>query len=203
MQRFSRTVFSALGLVLFANGCGEGGVGEVGGRRDGNSVAILGPIAFAEQQTIPYRGMSATQLDTLCVDFTRRDLNAVQATLDEHAETAGSAYPEVLQWYREYRLNDQDYVTHCLSGGFPKTFTSLRTGATHTVTNLDACRAVTSNLAATEYVDYIRGGGAPVMIAGKLKSSGCGGSVAPYLGRIQSIHGSFIDDYRAIPQSYP
>lgn len=203
-----KRIFSARTTVLsvfLATGCGNAvrPLARIGDVAQKNPVAAMGAIAFAEHSGISYRGMSSAQLDTLCVDLSSVDISVLQASFDAHAADVGVSQPEVAHWYQQYKLNDEDYVTQCLSGGFPKTFTSIRTGTSYTVANLIECRAVTSSQTAAEYVNYLRGGGAPVLIAAKIKTTGCSGASAPFGGRIQSAHGSFIDDYRAIPASYP
>lgn len=151
---------------------------------------------FVVINKIPYSIVSTsnTQLDTLCVNLTGRDPVALQAKMDATAQNIGGDFEF---WYNEYKKNDQDYVSNCL-GPFPKSFTSVRTGDSHTVNNNAECRAVTSNLVSTEYVEYLEDGGVPVTIPAKIKTSGCAGGVAPFIDRIQSVDGSMLSDYLSI-----
>ncbi len=153
---------------------------------------------FANDQTIPFSGFSTNltgQQDTLCVDLSGKTISQLVEILDA---LATDILPADANWYSQYKLNDQDYVNNCL-GAFPKTFTSARTGQSHTVTSNASCRAVTSDVVSTEYFAYINGGGTPVVFPAKIKASGCSGGVAPFIGRLQSVHGSMMSDYASIP----
>jgi len=161
------------------------------------------PKLFSEKNQIPYRNNSSNQLDTLCVDLSGKNISLLKSELDDHAETIGQSRPEVLFWYEQFLKNDYDYSQWCATSGFPKTFISTRTNVSHTVSNLSQCKGATSNLVSSEYVQYIKNGGAPILISAKIKTTGCSGAPNPFKGRIQSVHGAMIDDYRSIPQSYP
>ena len=91
-----------------------------------------------------------------------------------------------------------DYVANCL-GSFPITFTSVRTGQTHTVNSNAQCRAVTSDLVATEYAEYLQSGGSPILLPAKIKVGGCTGASAPINSRIQSVDGAMLSDFASIP----
>jgi len=205
--RWSLHLYSVLTLLLFSlllNGCGKDvSKGRTNFQAQQNiGAVVLGVIDFAEKYSIPYRGMSASQLDTLCVNLTGLNIPDVQTQMDDHAAFIGSVSPEIFNWYEEYRLNDQDFSGHCL-GAFPQTFTSVRTGQTHTVNNYTECRQVTSDLVSAQYIQYLQNGGQPALIAAKVKASGCMGSAVPFNARLQSVHGSMIDDYRGMGGVYP
>lgn len=168
-----------------------------------SDVAILSPILFAEKYTIPYKNMSPSQLDTLCIDLSGKNIATLQSNIDLHAHEVGLEKPEVIFWYNQYQKNEYDYNQWCATSGFPKTFISTRTGQAHTVNNITQCKNVTSDAVATEYVNYVRDGGSPIMIAAKIKTTGCANSSNPFKSLIQSVHGSMIDGFRGIPQSYP
>ncbi len=189
-------------LVITSQGCGKiFQNGEVIARKVAPKPLseVVTVTAFADREGVARSTMSTTQNDTVCVNLTGFDLAALKVKLDAEAELFKTAQPEVYKWYWQYVLNDQDYVNQCLTGGFPKTFISARTGVSHTVSNQAQCRSATSSRAASDYMYYIAIGGVPVKMAAKLKTSGCGGGVSPYVGRIQSVDGSFRDDYQAIP----
>ncbi len=207
--RWSLHLYSLISLILISlllNGCGKN-VSKTGVQfplqaPQNLGAIVLGVIDFAEKYSIPYRGMSASQLDTLCVNLAGISPSDIQTQMSDHAAFIGSVSPEIFSWYEEYRLNDMDYVQNCL-GAFPQTFTSARTGQTHTVYNHTQCRQVTSDAVSTLYVQYLQSGGQPAVIAAKVKTSGCAGSAAPFNGRLQSVHGSMIDDYRGMGGVYP
>jgi hypothetical protein len=193
--------FLLLALLL---SCGKGGgsngvSGPAGsnGKNGDNAEQSLNVKSFAVINKIPYGSYSSsnTQLDTLCVNLTGKDLNALQAKLDSIANAVGG---DTYKFYTEYKQNDQDYVANCL-GSFPVTFTSVRTGQTHTVNSNAQCRAVTSDLVAIEYAEYLQSGGSPILLPAKIKSGGCVGASAPTNSRIQSVDGAMLSDFASIP----
>lgn len=192
--------FLLLALLL---SCGKGSnsnsVGQKGepGKSGDNAEQSLNVKSFAVINKIPYGSYSSsnTQLDTLCVNLTGKDLNALQAKLDSIANAVGG---DTYKFYTEFKQNDQDYTANCL-GSFPITFTSVRTGQTHTVNSNAQCRAVTSDLVATEYAEYLQSGGSPILLPAKIKVGGCTGASAPTNSRIQSVDGAMLSDFASIP----
>jgi hypothetical protein len=194
-----RLLILTLPLLLLACGKpsnGSNGAPGVQGEPGDNAEQSLTVKSFAVINKLSYGSFSSssTQLDTLCVNLTGKDLNALQSQLDSLADSIGG---DTLNFYLEYKKNDFDYTTNCL-GSFPVTFTSTRTGQTHTVSSNAQCRTVTSDLVATEYVEYLKSGGAPILLPAKIKVGGCTGAAAPVNSRIQSIDGAMLSDFASI-----
>jgi len=112
---------------------------------------------------------------TTCIDLsalTEPQVQALRVKMRNHAISVGG---QSRYWMSRFEGNDKSY-SEGLNQGLDNT----------------KLRAATSDLVSTEYRNYVTLGGTPITIPAKLKKSAANGCTN---GRIQSVHGSMVEDY--------